>query len=383
VACAFRSRRFRQSAGEDRPTGKVWTMRIVITGASGNVGTALLRRLVETDRGDELVGVVRRPPSPVGVYQGVQWHGLELADPRAADQLRVIFEGADAVVHLAWGFQPTRNTEYLRRQGVGGSTAVLEAAHAVGVGHLLHMSSVGTYAAGRYGQRVDESWSTTGIPTSPYSRNKSAAEALLDDYEKQHGEAGVPITRMRPGFIVQQAAASGLMRYALPAFVPMLAVPLLPLLPLDRRLCIPLVHADDVADAFISAMDRRAVGAFNLAADPPVRRDDVARELGARTVHVPSEVLGTLVDLSWRARLQPIDRGWLDMAFTVPLLDCSRAERELDWHPQWSSTAALADVLHGVAKQSHTDSPPLRRRSMLEQLHRDITKGRITSRHLP
>jgi nucleoside-diphosphate-sugar epimerase len=383
VACAFRSRRFRQSASQDRPTREVWTMRIVITGASGNVGTALLRRLVETDRGDELIGVVRRPPSPVGVYQGVQWHGLELADPRAADQLRVIFEGADAVVHLAWGFQPTRNTEYLRRQGVGGSTAVLEAAHAVGVGHLLHMSSVGTYAAGRYGQRVDESWPTTGIPTSPYSRNKSAAEALLDDYEKQHGEAGVPITRMRPGFIVQQAAASGLMRYALPAFVPMLAVPLLPLLPLDRRLCIPLVHADDVADAFISAMDRRAVGAFNLAADPPVRRDDVARELGARTVHVPSEVLGTLVDLSWRARLQPIDRGWLDMAFTVPLLDCSRAERELDWHPQWSSTAALADVLHGVAKQSHTDSPPLRRRSMLEQLHRDITKGRITSRHLP
>ena len=211
-------------------------MRIVITGASGNVGTALLHRLIETDHGHELVGVVRRPPKPVGVYQDVRWHELELAEPGAADGLRAIFEGADAVVHLAWGFQPTRNTEYLQRQGVGGSTAVLEAAHAVGVGHLLHMSSVGTYAAGRYGQRVDESWPTTGILTSPYSRNKSAAEALLDDYEKQHGEAGVPITRMRPGFIVQQAAASGLMRYALPGFVPMLAVPLLPLLPLDRRL---------------------------------------------------------------------------------------------------------------------------------------------------
>ena len=266
-------------------------MRIVITGASGNVGTALLHRLVETDHGHELVGVIWRPPKPVGVYQDVRWHELELAEPRAADGLRAVFEGADVVVHLAWGFQPTRNTEYLQRQGVGGSTAVLEAAHAVGVGHLLHMSSVGTYAAGRYGQRVDESWPTTGILTSPYSRNKSAAEALLDDYEKQHGEAGVPITRMRPGFIVQQAAASGLMRYALPGFVPMLAVPLLPLLPLDRRLCIPLVHADDVADAFISAMDRRAVGAFNLAADPPVRRDDVAKELGARAVHVPSAVL--------------------------------------------------------------------------------------------
>jgi hypothetical protein len=71
------------------------------------------------------------------------------------------------------------------------------------------------------------------------------------------------------------------------------------------------------------------------------------------------------------------------LAFTVPLLNCARAERELEWHPQWSSTAALADVLDGVAKQSHADSPPLRRRSMLEQLHRDITRGRITSRHLP
>jgi UDP-glucose 4-epimerase len=358
-------------------------MRIVITGASGNVGTALLGKLIETGRDHELVGVVRRPPRPVGVYENVQWHELELADRRAADQLRPIFEGADAVVHLAWGFQPTRNTEYLEKQGVGGTTAVLEAAHAVGIGHLLHMSSVGTYAPGRYGQRVDETWPTTGIPTSPYSRNKSAAEARLDDYGRQHGEAGVPIARMRPGFIVQRAAASGLMRYALPGFVPMLAVPLLPLLPLDRRLCIPLVHADDVADALISAINRRAVGAFNLAAEPPVRRDDVAKELGARAVHVPSVVLGALVDLSWRARLQPIDRGWLDLAFSVPLLDCARAARELEWRPQWSSTAALADVLQGVAKQSHADSPPLRRRSVIEQLYRDVTKGRITSRHLP
>ena len=38
-------------------------MRIVITGASGNVGTALLRRLHETTEHD-LVGVVRRPPEP-------------------------------------------------------------------------------------------------------------------------------------------------------------------------------------------------------------------------------------------------------------------------------------------------------------------------------
>ncbi|MCT7658804.1 NAD-dependent epimerase/dehydratase family protein [Mycobacterium deserti] len=356
-------------------------MRIVITGASGNVGTALLRRLAGADH--ELVGVVRRPPKPVGVYENVRWHGLDIASPHAAPDLRQVFDGADAVVHLAWGFQPTRNIDYLSRTGIGGTSAVLEAAHAAGVGQMVHMSSVGTYAAGRYGERVDESWSTYGISTSPYSRHKSAAESLLDEYESENGDGGVVITRMRPGFIVQRLAASGLMRYALPGFVPMLAVPLLPLLPLDRQLCIPLIHADDVADAFARAVERRAAGPFNLAAEPPLRRDDVAKVLGAKSIHVPSGVLGTLVDVSWRARLQPIDRGWIDMAFSVPLLDCARAEAELDWHPQWSSIAALEDVIRGVAQEAHAESPPLRRRSLLEQLHRDLTEGQLTTRRLP
>jgi nucleoside-diphosphate-sugar epimerase len=362
-------------------------MRIVITGASGNVGTALLRALRAADPSHELVGVVRRPPDPHRdideVYSQADWYALDLAGDGAAGRLREILEGADAVVHLAWGFQPTRNTEYLTRLGVGGTTAVLGAAHAVRVPHLLHMSSVGTYAAGRYGERVDEKWPTTGIRTSPYSRDKSAAEATLDEYEHEHGDTGVLITRMRPGFIVQRAAASGLMRYALPGWVPMRLIPLLPLLPLDRGLCIPLVHADDVAAAFVSAIDRRAGGPFNLAADPPVTRDAVAEVLGARPIQVPSGILGTVVDLSWRARLQPIDRGWLDMAFTVPLLDCARAHRELGWVPQWSATDALADVIKGVAEEAHTGSPPLRRRSMVEQLYRDVTKGLMTTRRLP
>ena len=358
-------------------------MRIVITGVSGNVGTALLRRLSDGDTEHDVIGVVRRPPDPIDVYGRVTWHGLDLASPDAGPELRDVFDTADAVVHLAWGFQPTRNTAYLHQTGVGGTAAVLEAAHAAKVKQLVHMSSVGAYAPGRYGRRVDESWPTTGIRTSPYSRDKSDAETLLDEYEREHGLNGMTIARMRPGFIVQRAAASGLMRYALPGYVPMLAVPLLPLLPLDRRLCIPLIHSDDVADALVRVVERRAGGAFNLAGEPPLTRDDVAKVLGARAIHFPSSLLGPLVDLSWRARLQPIDRGWLDMAFSVPLLDCSRAERVLDWQPRWSSIDALTDVIRGVAQEAHTESPPLRRRSMLEQLQRDVTDGMLTTRRLP
>lgn len=355
-------------------------MRIVITGASGNVGTALLRALPEEH---DVVGLVRRPPASAGAYERVEWRSLDLTGGDAITELRHAFDGADAVVHLAWGFQPTRDTDYLTRLGVGGTSAVLQAAHTSGVGQLVHMSSVGTYAAGRYGQRVDESWPTTGIESSPYSRDKSAAEAILDEYEQRLGESAIPIVRMRPGFILQRAAASGLVRYGLPGYVPMQLIPWLPVLPVDRRLCIPLIHADDVAAAIVLAIEQRATGPYNLSAEPPMGRDDVAAVLGARPVHVPAGALGALVDLTWRARLQHIDRGWLDLAFSVPLLDCSRARTELGWDPKWSAAQALADFLDGVANDAHTDSAPLRKRSMLDLLRRDVTDGLISSRRLP
>jgi UDP-glucose 4-epimerase len=355
-------------------------VRIVITGASGNVGTALLRALRAEH---EIVGVVRRPPEPQGVYAGIDWCPLDLTEPEAIAALRHVFDGADVVVHLAWGFQPTRDTNYLTRLGVGGTSAVLQAAHAAGVGQLIHMSSVGTYAAGRYGRPVTESWPTTGIESSSYSRDKSTAEALLDEYEQRLGSAAIRIARMRPGFILQRAAASGLMRYALPGYLPMQLISKLPLLPLDRGLCIPLIHADDVADAIALVIDQRATGPFNLMAEQAIGRADLAAALGARAVHVPSGVLGALVELAWRARLQHIDRGWLDLAFSVPLLDCSRARNELGWTPSWSATDALADFLDGVANHAHSDSEPLRPRSVRDLLYRDATEGLISSRRLP
>src|SRR3954471_17297782 len=136
------------------------------------------------------------------------------------------------------------------------------------------MSSVGTYAAGRYGLHVDETWSTAGIPTSSYSRAKSQVEALLDDHQRRN-PAGMVVTRMRPGFILHRDAAGGLRRYFLPAIVDPRWLRFLPVLPLDRRLVVPVVHADDVADAVARAIERTAPGPFNLSAGPPVRRDDL------------------------------------------------------------------------------------------------------------
>jgi nucleoside-diphosphate-sugar epimerase len=355
-------------------------VRIVITGASGNVGTAVLRRL--TGAGHDLVGVCRRPPGPVAPYDVATWHALDLAAEDAERDLTAVVEGADAVVHLAWGFQPSHDVRYLQRVDVHGTRAVVGAARRGGVPHLVHMSSLGAYSPGPDGRRVDESWPTDGIPTLAYSRHKVAAERILDSHESTRPDGPV-VARLRPGLIVQRDSGSALLRYGLPAYLPAALLRHLPLLPLDRDLVVPVVHTDDVADAVARVLDRCATGPFNLAADPPVTRDVISRVLRAHPVHLPRSVLRTAAALTWYARLQPLDPGWVDLAFATPLLDTGRARRELGWTPSVSADDALAQAISGMADAAAMPSPALRPRSVAGELAALLTRGPVGSRRLP
>ncbi len=354
-------------------------MRIVVTGASGNVGSALLRHLAA--EGDhEVVGLSRRLPD-AGFGETAGWVSADLTDDDCLDALRTAFEGADAVVHLAWGFQPSHDLDHLEELGVGGTRRVLAAVVAAGVPHLVHMSSVGAYSPRRDRTPVDESWPTDGVPTSPYSRHKAAAERLLDEHEA----AGHPtvVTRMRPGIVGQRTAGSALLRYGVPAVVPSRLLAHLPVLPLDRRLCVPMVHADDVARAIGLALRHRAAGAFNLAADPPVTTDGIAQALGARPVHVPAPVVRAVAAAAWHARLQQVDPGWVDLGFAVPLLDTGRAERELGWAPTVDGMTVLEETLDGMQDAAADRSPVLRPRTVLGQLRAALAHGPVSSRRKP
>ena len=123
-------------------------------------------------------------------------------------KLHEAFRGAACVVHLAWGFQPTRNTRYLDAVALNGSGAVLGAAHEAKVPHLIHMSSVSAYAPGRYGEKVDESYSTAGVP-SPRWTSVEALGELIDGF-LQHSGTQSPVLRPR-SFVeaVTRDAAAG------------------------------------------------------------------------------------------------------------------------------------------------------------------------------
>ncbi|MFU8872261.1 NAD-dependent epimerase/dehydratase family protein [Micromonospora sp. SL4-19] len=335
-------------------------MRIVIVGATGNVGTALLRRL-RRESETELVGVARRLPGldPGEPYDRVEWHSCDIGSPEAVGRLAAIFAGARAVVHLAWQIQPSHDQRTLYRTNVGGSRAVLGAAVRAGVPALVYASSVGTYAAGPKDHPVSERWPATGVPESSYSRDKAEVEALLDVVEREHPE--LRVVRLRPGLIFQRDAGTEISRYFLGPLVPvrLLRYGRIPLVPANRRLRMQAVHADDVADAYAKAVLGEARGAFNLAADPVLTPELVARHFHGWTVPVAVPLLRAAAALTWRARLQPVDAGWVDLALNVPLMSSERAETELGWTPQVDSVTALRELLTGMAHRAGTHSPPL------------------------
>ncbi|HEV7897588.1 MAG TPA: NAD-dependent epimerase/dehydratase family protein [Planosporangium sp.] len=353
-------------------------MRIVIVGASGNTGTALLRRL-RREPDVELVGVVRRPParSAGPPYEVAEWHACDIGAPDAPARLGEIFTGAAAVVHLAWQIQPSHDQAVLHRTNVVGSRAVIDGVVRARVPALVYASSVGAYAPGPKDRFVDESWPTTGVPGSSYSRDKAEVERLLDRAEADHPD--LRVVRLRPGLVFQREVGTEISRYFLGPLAPvwLLRYGRLPLVPRNDRLRMQAEHADDLADAYARALLGDARGPFNIAADPVLTPELVASRLHGRTVAVPAALLRTAADLTWRARLQPVDRGWVELALQAPLMSTDRAAGKLGWRPSVDAVSALRELLGGMAQRARTQSPPLSGAGFLPGRPGGLLRGRL------
>jgi UDP-glucose 4-epimerase len=328
-------------------------MRVVVTGATGNVGTSLIGALGREPKVGEIVGIARRLPQLA--RDKVRW---VQADVTTAE-LGPLFEGADAVVHLAWAIQPSHDEETLQRINVFGTRRVLAAVEAMEVPALVYASSVGAYSPGPKDRLVYESWPTGGIATSAYSRQKARVERMLDEFEAENPRPRV--VRMRPGLIFKAEAASEIRRYfagpLLPSFL--LRPGLIPVVPKLPRLRFQAVHSADVAEAYRQAIVRDVSGAFNIAAKPVIGPSELGQLLKARPIPIPARLLRVTVDLTWRLHLQPADPGWIDLALGVPLIDSSRAGRELAWRPAVSSLDALGELLRAIRHGEGGPTPPL------------------------
>ncbi|WP_265522890.1 NAD-dependent epimerase/dehydratase family protein [Oerskovia flava] len=349
-------------------------MRVVIVGASGNVGSALLRRFALDPTVTSVVAVASRVPRADGTstvvppFDTAHWVRCDLTDPRGVvhERLTEAFAGADAVVHLAWALSPSHDTAHLDRVNLTGTRRVARAAVAAGVPHLVVASCASVYSpVGPPAAPPDdvprlETWPTEGIATSVLSRSKVAVERMLDELEEDHPE--LVVTRVRSAFTVQRDAASELTRLL---FGRLLAAPLrrsgqLPTLVWPRGLRIQLLHADDAAEGYRQIVVGRHHGGFNLAHDDVLTGADVADVVaGGNLREVAAPTLKRALSLAWHARVAPVEPGWLDAAIGVPVLDSARARALLHWEPVHDARSVLAEMIDGLAQGAGTQSPPL------------------------
>jgi UDP-glucose 4-epimerase len=329
-------------------------MRVVVVGATGNIGTSVLRSLEKEESVESVLGLARRLPG-LSIPK-VEWVSADVV----SDDLVPHFRGADAVVLLAWIIQPSRDLTKQWMVNVEGSMRVARAAKEAGAPALIYASSVGAYSPGPKDRRVDESWPTGGTATSYYARHKAEVERRLDRFEQEAPE--VRVVRMRPGLVFKKEAAEGIRRLFAGPFLPspLVRTALINAIPDIPNLRSQIIHSYDVGEAFrLAIVNEQARGAFNLAAEPVLDPEELGRILDARPVPVSAQVARASARLSWQLRLQPVSEGWLDMAMSVPVMDTSRARRELGWTPERSADEALLDLLEGLRARAGLDTPPL------------------------
>ncbi|WP_240760075.1 NAD-dependent epimerase/dehydratase family protein [Phytoactinopolyspora endophytica] len=328
-------------------------MRVLVTGATGNVGTSLVQALSDDPDVEEIVAVARRAPT--------DWKPSKVtfvqADVRS-DEMVDHCRSATAVVHLAWAFQPTHGPIKTWDVNVMGSIRVFEAAAEAGVGALVYASSVGAYSPGP-GKHVDESWPTHSLPTAAYGREKAYVERCLDAFELRHPE--VRVARIRPCFIFKRESGSEQRRIFGGPFLPrtLLRPGRLPVVPLPAGLRFQAVHTSDAADAYRRAVLGDVRGPFNIAADPVIDASELADLLGARKVSVPAVAARVAVGGAWRLRLARADDALLNLMLQLPTLDAARARRELGWEPRYSGREALREMLDGLADGAGAPTEPL------------------------
>ena len=289
-------------------------MKILVTGATGRVGRALMVRLAQQH---QVQGLDRAPSSTA------HWVG----DVGDAALLRRALQGVDAVVHTAALHAPqvgrVPDAEF-QRVNVDATRALAEAACATGVGQLLYTSTTAlygdaatpTHAAGW----VDETLAPQ--PRTIYHRSKLAAEQLLAHYAEA-GAFGLTILRMSRCF---------------PETAPQMA-------------CARLhrgVDARDVAEAHALALGTARPGSrvYVISGSTPFQHGD----MGALKADAPA-----VLRLRAPALAQAFaERGWPLPASIDRVYSPALAQRELRWHPRFG----FADVLRQLDEASPEVLPP-------------------------
>jgi len=236
-------------------------MKVLVTGASGFLGTAACARLLA--EGHEVDALVRRPGSEPAGTTALAGDLGDAASVAAA----VAGSAPDAVLHLAAEIASQRDEARIRAVNVDGTRALLDACTAAGSPRVVFTSTVVTGDAGGRLLVEDEP-----LPVAtPYGRSKQEGERML-------AESGLPYVIVRPSHVYGPGG--------------WYADELIAQLRRPGRFCVigrgdnlwDVVHVDDVVTALLFALEAAPAGeTYHCADDEPITYYDFMA-LSAKTL---------------------------------------------------------------------------------------------------
>ncbi|GAA1858444.1 NAD-dependent epimerase/dehydratase family protein [Myceligenerans crystallogenes] len=304
--------------------------RIVVTGSSGMLGSALVRRLAQ--EGADVVGIDRAPDAaaPRGVVQVT-------ADVRDDDAVLAGLHGADAVVHCVAAL-PSYPEDQIRDITVGGTRAVLRAARRAGVPRFVHISSTAVYGLPLV---VPTPVDHPREPVDTYSRAKADAEVLCE----QARDDGLCVTMLRPKTFVgpgRMGLFSMLFEWADEGRnFPVLG---------DGNVLTQMLGIDDLVDAVCLALradDDVAAGTYNIgAAEFGTIREDFQAVLdaaghGGRIVSLPQRPAVAVLGVLGRLGASPVYGRLIHKLRRHSYVDISASVTRLGFSPRQSNQDAI------------------------------------------
>ena len=297
-------------------------MTILVTGATGFIGTSLVRRLLQEGAAVRVLARSAERARPLAT-RGAQVVVGDVTDPRAVASA---VDGAHFVYHLAGRlFEPWVSGSEYRRTHVDGTKLLLESCRAASVERFVHCSTTGVI--GPTGDEpADEN--APPNPTNPYEASKAEAERAVQT-------SPLPAVIARPGLVYGPGDL-----HLLPFFRAILQRRFRPI---GRRLVwLHPIYIDDMTDALLRCgQHARAVGeCFNLAGPEPVSlaelADAIARAGGTRLPwgHIPLPAAHAVAAIGDRlpSHLKPaapLTTSRLDFLTHSRVYDVSKAQRLL------------------------------------------------------
>ncbi len=253
--------------------------RVLITGASGFVGSAIVRTFLSAGFS---VRVLVRSSSPRENFAGLPVDIAE-GDLRNRASIAAALKDTRYVVHAAADYRLwTRRPSELIASNVTGTSNIMEEALKSGVEKIVYTSSVCTLAPSSPSDPADEKLSHDGDEAyNPYKRSKILAEKVVQGLIAQEGLPAVivnPSTPIGPrdikptptGRIIVECAAG-----RMPAYV-------------DTGL--NLAHVDDVAEGHLAALRFGVVGERYILGGQNIRLRDMLAEISRQTFRQPPRV---------------------------------------------------------------------------------------------